>query len=84
MIEKNDDWCGTKVLTPTVYDELEKAVAALSIKEKKKFIILTPTEVVALGPSKTLIKPKFVIETPASQGMTQSRRCYTPQELKGQ
>ena len=32
-------------------------------------------------PSKTLAKPKFVIETVVAQGMTRSGRCYTPDEL---
>ena len=32
MIVKDDDWCGTKVTTPIVHDELEKVVAILSIK----------------------------------------------------
>ena len=70
-----------KVITTVVHDELERFVASLSIKEKKKFIILTPTKVVALIPSKILVRPKFVIETTAAQGMTQSRRCYTLKEL---
>ena len=80
MIENDDDWCGTKVITPIIYDEVKKVVASLSIKENKEFVIFTPAKVVALVPSKTLIKPKFVIETAAAQGMTRSRRCYTPEE----
>ena len=81
MIETNDDWCGTKIITPIVHDDLEKAVASLIIKKKKEFVILLPPKVVALVPSKTLIKPKFNIETAAAQGMTRSERCYTPDEL---
>jgi len=53
----------------------------LSIKENKEFVILTPAKVVALVPSKTLIKPKFVIETNVAQGMNRSGKCYTPNEL---
>ena len=30
---------------------------------------------------KTLVKPLFVIETAAAQGMIRSGRCYTPDEL---
>ena len=71
--------CGTKVINPIVHDELENVVASLSIKEKKEFVILTPAKVVVLVPSKTQIKPKFVIETAVAQGMTRSRRCYTPE-----
>ena len=32
-------------------------------------------------PSKTLAKPKFVIETVVAQVMTRSGRCYTSDEL---
>ena len=81
MIETDNDWCRTKVITLIVHDDLEKVVASLSIKEKKEFVILTPTKVVALVPSKTLIKPKFVIETDVPQGMNRSDRCYTLEEL---
>ena len=56
-------------------------MASLSVKEKGEFVILTPMKVVALVPSKTLAKPKFVIETAVTQGMTRSGRCYTPNEL---
>ena len=44
-------------------------------------MILTPAKVVALVPSETLARPKFVIETTAAQGMTQSGRCYTLEVL---
>ena len=63
MIETYDEWCMVKVITPVVHDDLEKVVASLSVKEKKKYVILTPTKVVALVPSKTIIKPKFMIGT---------------------
>ncbi|XP_015081454.1 uncharacterized protein LOC107025117 [Solanum pennellii] len=81
MIETDEDWCGTKMITPIVHDDLERAVTSLSVKETREFVILTPTKVVALVPSETLVKPKFVIETAAAQGMTRSRRCYTPDKL---
>ena len=81
MIETDEDWCGTKMITSIVQDDLERAVASLSVKEKKKFVILTPAKVVALVPSETLVKPKFVIENVVAQGMTRSERCYTPDEL---
>ena len=42
---------------------------------------MKPAKVFALVPSKTLIKPKFVIETAAAQGMTRSGRGYTFDEL---
>ena len=35
MIETDDYWCVTKVITPVVHDELEMVVALLSVKEKK-------------------------------------------------
>ena len=75
MIETDDDWCGTKMRTSIVHDELEKDVASLSVKEQKQFVILTPAKTIALVPSKILIKPKFVIEIAAAQGMTRSARC---------
>ena len=81
MIETDEDGCGTKMITPIVHEDLERAVASLSVKERRKFVILTPAKAVALVPSKTLVKPKFVIETAVAQGMTRSGRCYTPDEL---
>ena len=57
-----------KIITSIIHDELEKVVASLIIKEKKEFVILTHAKA-ALVPSKTLIKPKFVIETATTQGM---------------
>ena len=38
MIETNDDWCVTKVITLVVHDEIQKVVAPLSVKEKKEFV----------------------------------------------
>ena len=35
IIETDDYWCVTKVITPVVHDELEMVVALLSVKEKK-------------------------------------------------
>ena len=81
MIETNDDWCVTKVITLVVHNELEKVVASLSVKEKKEFVILTPTKVVALVPLETLVRPRIVIETAVAQGLTRSGRCYTPEEM---
>ncbi|XP_069148216.1 uncharacterized protein [Solanum lycopersicum] len=81
MIETDEDECETKRITPVVQEDLEKVVASLRVKEKGEFVILTPMKVVALVPSKTLAKPKFVIETAVAQGMTRSGRCYTPDEL---
>uniref|UniRef100_M1DVI2 Gag/pol polyprotein n=1 Tax=Solanum tuberosum TaxID=4113 RepID=M1DVI2_SOLTU len=49
MIETDDDWCVTKAIAPIAPDELERAVASLSIREKKKFVILTPEKVFGLG-----------------------------------
>ncbi|XP_049403577.1 uncharacterized protein LOC125867192 [Solanum stenotomum] len=73
--------CVTKTIVPIVPDELERVVASLSIREKKNFMILTPEKAVALVPREILTRPKFVIETAATQGMTRSGRCYTPKEL---
>ena len=81
MIETDNEWCRMKMITPIVLNDLEKGVASLSIKEQKEFVIFTPVKAVALVPSKTLIKPKFVIETAAAEGMARSGRCYTPDEL---
>ena len=69
------------MITPIVHNDLEKAIASLSVKEKREFVILTPTKDNALVPLKTLVKPKFVIETAAAQGMTRYGRCYAPNEL---
>ena len=44
-------------------------------------MILTPAKSVALVSLETLVRPKFVIETAAAQGMTRSERCYTLEEL---
>ncbi|KAK4708751.1 hypothetical protein R3W88_029676 [Solanum pinnatisectum] len=79
MIKTDEDWCVTKAIVPIAHDNLERVVASLSIKEKKEFMILTPEKVVALVPR--LARPKFVIETAVTQGMTRSSRCYTPEEL---
>ncbi|KAK4729049.1 hypothetical protein R3W88_022037 [Solanum pinnatisectum] len=81
MIETDDDWCVTKAIVPIAPDNLERAVASLSIREKNEFVILTPEKVVALVPRETLDRSKFVIETTVTQGMTRSGRCYTPEEL---
>ena len=64
-----------------IHEELEKVVASLNVKEKKEFVILTPAKVVSLVPLETLVRPKFVTETIATQGMTHYGRCYTPEEL---
>ena len=69
------------MINPIVHDELEGVVASFSVKEKREFVILTPAKVVALVPSETLVKPKFLIETTAAQRITRSGRCYTPNEL---
>ena len=69
------------MITPIVHDDLERDVASLSVKQKREFVILTPTKDVALVLSETLVKPKFVIETAVAQGKTRSGRCYTPNEL---
>ena len=81
MIDADEDWCVTKVINPIAQDELERVVASLSVKEKKEFVILTPSKFVDLVPPETLVRPKFVIESAASQGMTRSGRCYIFEEL---
>ena len=81
MIDADEDWCVTKVINPIAQDELERVVASLSVTEKKEFVILTSAKVVALVPPETLVRPKFVIETAAAQGMIRFRRCYTLQKL---
>ncbi|XP_055824288.1 uncharacterized protein LOC129892753 [Solanum dulcamara] len=81
MIEMEEDWCVIKAIVPTYTNSLEMAVASLSIKEKSNFMILTPQSVVALVPKEVPNQKKFVIETVATQGMTHSGRCYTPEEL---
>ena len=81
MIETNDDWYGTKVITLIVYDEFERVGDSLSVKEKNKFVILTPAKVVALVPFEDPSRPKIFIETAATQGMTRFGRCYNPEEL---
>ena len=81
MIETDEDEREAKRITPVVQEDLERAVASLSVREKEEFVILTPAKAVALVPAKTLAKPKFVIETAVAQGMTRSGRCYTLDEL---
>ena len=34
-----------------------------------------------MEPSENLVKPNFFIDTVAAQGMTRSRRCYTPDKI---
>ena len=63
MIEIDKNECETKRITPVVQEDLEKAFASLSVREKREFVILTPAKAVAFVPSKTLAKPKFIIET---------------------
>ena len=77
MIDMDDNYCTTKVITSIVHDEFERVVASLRINKKKEFVILTPTKVVALVPFKAPSRSKFVIETSTAQGMTRSGRCYT-------
>ena len=81
MIETDEDEREAKRITPVAQEDLEKAVASLSVREKGEFVILTPAKAVALVPSETLAKPKFVIETVVAQGMTRCGRCYTHDEL---
>ena len=81
MIEVDENWGATKVITPIIHDELERVVASLSIKYKKEFVILTFPKDFSLVPFKAPAKSKFVIESIVSQGMTRSRRCYTTKEL---
>ncbi|XP_069145569.1 uncharacterized protein [Solanum lycopersicum] len=81
MIETNEDERETKRITPVVQEDMEKAIAFLSVKDKGEFVILTPAKVVALVPSKTLAKPKFVMQTAVAEGMTRSGRCHTSDEL---
>ncbi|XP_015060443.1 uncharacterized protein LOC107006392 [Solanum pennellii] len=52
------------------------AVASLSVKEKKEFVIFTPAKVVAFVPSETLVKPKFVTETAAAQGRSHNKALH--------
>uniref|UniRef100_M1D429 Gag/pol polyprotein n=1 Tax=Solanum tuberosum TaxID=4113 RepID=M1D429_SOLTU len=68
MIETDDDWCVTKAIISIAPDELERAVASLGIRERKKFVILTPEKAVALVPRETLTQQKLVIETAVTQG----------------
>ncbi|KAK4731556.1 hypothetical protein R3W88_024544 [Solanum pinnatisectum] len=81
MIETDNDWCVTKAIVSVAPDNLERVVASLSIREKKKFVILTPEKAVALVSRETLARPKFMIEIVVTQGMTRPGRCYTPKEL---
>ena len=81
MIETDEDERETKRVTLFAQEDLEKVVASLSVREKRDFVILTPAKDVALVPSQTLSKPKFIIEIVVAQGMTRSGRCYTPDEL---
>ena len=81
MIERDKDECEVKRIIPVAQEDMEKALSSLSVKEKREFVILTPKKVVALVPSKTFAKPKFVIEMVVAQGMTRSGRCYSHDEL---
>ncbi|XP_010324775.1 uncharacterized protein [Solanum lycopersicum] len=50
MIKTDEDECEIKRITPVAQEDLEKAAASLSVKEKREFVILTPTKDVALVP----------------------------------
>lgn len=78
MIETDDDWCVTKMITLIVHDEFERSMTLLRVKDKKKLVILTPAKVLALVTFEPPARPKFVIEIAAAQGMTRFGRCYTP------
>ncbi|KAK4728108.1 hypothetical protein R3W88_021096 [Solanum pinnatisectum] len=71
MIEMDDDWCVAKEIVLIAPDELERAVALLSIRKKKEFVILTPEKVVAWVPRETLARPKFMIEMAVTQELAQ-------------
>ena len=51
------------MITLIVHDELERVVASLSVKEKKKFVILTLAKAVAFVALETPARLKFVIES---------------------
>ncbi|TMW97373.1 hypothetical protein EJD97_005672 [Solanum chilense] len=76
MIETDDDSCMTKAINPIVGDELERFMSSLSVKEKKEFMILTPAKVLSLVPLETPPRPKFVIETAATQVITEGTEGY--------
>ena len=44
-------------------------------------MILTPTKVIAFVTIEISTRPRFLIETASSQGMTKSGRCYIPEDL---
>ena len=50
MIETDEDECETKRITPVAQEDMEKADASLSIREKGEFVILTPAKSVSLVP----------------------------------
>ena len=37
IIEKDEDLCGMKMITPIFHDDLERVVSSLSVKEKRVF-----------------------------------------------
>ena len=49
MIETDEYECETKRITPVAQDDLERAVASLSVNEKREFVILTPNKGCCLG-----------------------------------
>ena len=52
MIKMDEDWCVMKMITPIIHDDLERAIASLSVKERREFVILTPTKAVAIRNSR--------------------------------
>ncbi|KAK4722428.1 hypothetical protein R3W88_012661 [Solanum pinnatisectum] len=75
MIETDDDACVTKAIVPIAPDNLERAVASLSIKEKKEFVILTPEKVVALGITRS---GRCYIPEELSQGVQKKEQPKRP------
>ncbi|PHT27630.1 hypothetical protein CQW23_32760 [Capsicum baccatum] len=86
IIKVEGEWASGKTITQVNYEKrkraedvgkMEKVVAALSIKEKAPFIVITaPTQVYAPP-----LRKEFIVQTAAAQGMTRSGRCYIPEEL---
>ena len=50
MIETDEDEREAKRITPVIQEDLEKAVASLSVREKGELVILTPAKAVSLVP----------------------------------
>ena len=63
MIETDEDEREAKRITPVVQEDLERAVASLSVKERREFVILTPAKLLPWCLQKLSLSPNFSLKS---------------------